>query len=94
MSDTAYLPERVNDIRGVDVLYHEATFLDEDLDKAIMRTHSTATQAAEMAKAAAVGKLIIGHFSTRYTSISPFLTEASAIFQPTVLAEDGMELEF
>lgn len=94
MSDTAYLPERVKDIRGVDVLYHEATFLNEDLDKAIMRTHSTASQAAEIARAAAVGKLIIGHFSTRYTSVSPFLDEARAIYEHSVLAEDGMEIEF
>ncbi len=93
MSDTAFLPERAADIRGVDVLYHEATFLEEDIEKAILRTHSTAAQAAEIAHQALVGKLIIGHFSTRYKDVDAFLTEAKQKFDNVVLAEDGMFIE-
>ncbi len=92
-SDTAYIPERADDIAGLSVLYHEATFLEEDVDKAELRKHSTARQAANMAKLASAGQLILGHFSTRYPSVEKFEEEAKEIFANTALAFDGMEIE-
>ncbi len=92
MTDTAYLPERANDIVGVSLLYHEATFLNSDLEKAIARNHSTAKQAAKIAREAQVQRLLIGHFSTRYEDLNLFLDEVKLVFNNTILAEDGMEI--
>ena len=76
-------------IRGVNLLYHEATFLSGMEQWAEKTLHSTARQAAGFALKAEAGKLIIGHFSNRYKSVDPFLEEATAIFPETLLAEDG-----
>ena len=76
-------------IRGVNLLYHEATFLSDMEQWAEKTLHSTARQAAEFAGKAEAGKLIIGHFSNRYKSVESFLEEAAAIFPATILAEDG-----
>ncbi len=89
-SDTAYLPEIVPLIKGVDLLYHEATFLHKDLEKAKATAHSTALQAALIAKEAHVGKLIIGHYSARYENLEEHLKEARAVFPETYLGQDGM----
>ena len=88
-SDTAYNERIINYIEGVDLLYHEATFNNEDLHRAIKTRHSTATQAAEIALKAAVSKLIIGHFSIRYRGLNQLLTEAQNIFSNTSLAREG-----
>ncbi len=88
-TDTAYFEPAAEIIRGVDLLYHEATFLDEMAGWAAQTYHSTARQAAEMARNAQAKKLLIGHFSTRYKELQPFLDEAQQIFPDTELASDG-----
>lgn len=93
-SDTVFNPEITTHIKGVDVLYHEATFLDEHLKLAAPTKHSTAKQAAEIARQAEVGRLVLGHFSTRYGSTQPFLEEAQTIFEQTLLADDGKVFHF
>ncbi|MDF1570119.1 MAG: ribonuclease Z [Bacteroidales bacterium] len=89
ISDTAYLPGIAEQIRGVDLLFHEATFLEKDLGLANQTLHSTARQAALVAKAAGAGKLLLGHFSTRYKSDELFLEEARAEFPESVAVNDG-----
>jgi ribonuclease Z len=88
-SDTAYTENITEQIRGVELLYHEATFMEEEKDKADATQHSTATQAAQQAKNATVGKLIIGHYSARYRELQPLLDEARSIFPATQLAIEG-----
>jgi len=80
-------------INKIDLLYHEATFQDEDKELAKKTFHSTATQAANLALKANVKKLVIGHFSSRYKKEINFLNEAASIFPNTLLAEDGIEIE-
>jgi ribonuclease Z len=92
-SDTEYLPEITKIIYKVNTLYHEATFLNDKEALAKTTKHSTAQQAAEIAKMAEVKKLIIGHFSSRYKNKNTFLTEAKIIFKNTVLAEEGKVFE-
>jgi ribonuclease Z len=88
-SDTKFTTDIVPLIKGVDLLYHEATFMEESKEKAADRYHSTAMEAATIAKMANVGKLIIGHFSARYQDLQPLLHEARAIFPNTELALEG-----
>jgi ribonuclease Z len=88
-TDTAYFPPVVEVIRGADLLYHEATFTEELRTWADKTSHSTAADAARIARMAGVGKLVIGHFSSRYDDINPFLEEARAIFPNTFAATDG-----
>lgn len=88
-SDTALNEAMVNQIAGVDLLYHEATFVTADLNKAIETKHSTAAQAGEIARAAQVKKLLIGHFSARYKDLNQLLLEARANFTNTELAQEG-----
>lgn len=92
-SDTAYSEKIVPLIQGVDCLYHETTFLTEDALRAKQTLHSTAAQAATIAKMADVGKLIIGHYSARYPSIEPFVEEARAIFPNTWGSTDGARFD-
>ena len=68
-------------IDGVNVLYHESTFLEKNKKLALPTKHSTAKQAADIAKKANVGKLILGHYSTRYDDLEMFRTEAQTIFK-------------
>ena len=93
-SDTAYYPELAQVVKGVDVMYHESTFLDDREDLAKKTFHSTAKQAARVAKQADVGQLLLGHFSSRYKSLNPFMEEAKTIFENTQLALDGMVFDF
>ena len=88
-SDTIFRPELVPYLQNVDCLYHEATFREEQLPRATKTHHSTAGQAAFLAKEAGVGKLLIGHLSSRYADAEPSLNEARAIFPETHLAEEG-----
>lgn len=88
-SDTQYYEPIVEIIKNVDVLYHEATFLDELLPRATQTFHSTTKQAATIAKKAKVGKLIIGHYSSRYKTLDAHLAEAREVFQNTSLAIEG-----
>jgi len=90
ISDTAYYESIVKKIKNADLLYHEATF-GEDLKKvAAEKFHSTAHEAATIAQKAHAKKLIIGHFSARYTSTDSLLKEARNVFDNTVCAEEGM----
>ena len=87
-SDTMYSERLIPWIEGVDVLYHEATYLHEDISKAKTNMHSTALQAATIAKKAGAGKLIIGHFSSRINDQRLLLEEAKTVFANTILAEE------
>jgi ribonuclease Z len=88
-SDTAYYEKIIPYIEGADLLYHEATFSHKDLARAKETCHSSAEQAARIAQAAHVKKLIIGHFSARYPDETVLLKEAQAIFPNTILAREG-----
>lgn len=92
-SDTAYYPEIIPQIQGANLLYHEATFTTEDEQKAVNAAHSTAAQAATIAKDANVGKLAIGHYSIRYDDEAQLLDEAQEIFANTALCQEGMVIE-
>lgn len=92
-SDTAYNPKIVPYIAGADVLYHEATFAQSEVLRAHQTYHSTAGEAARIAYEAGVGKLVIGHFSSRYTGLDELLKEARAIFPNTELAYEGKSIE-
>jgi len=87
-SDTAYFEPLVPGIKEVDLLYHEATFLEKNSDLAANTKHSTAKQAAQIAKMANVKQFMLGHFSNRYPNKEDFITEASDTFQNVILAED------
>jgi ribonuclease Z len=87
-SDTAYSEKIVPIIQGVDCLYHEATFMEDELLRSKQTQHSTARQAAEIAKKANVKKLVIGHYSARYIHQNELLKEATDVFENTVLGED------
>lgn len=88
-ADTRYAPEIVPFINKAHLLYHEATYLNDNIEKAKYRFHSTAEQAANIASQANVGQLLIGHFSSKYKNLDPFLTEARAVFPSTDLALEG-----
>ena len=88
-SDTAYNESIVPLVEGVDLLYHEATFLDAHENLAEKTKHSTATQAAKIAQLAKVKRLVLGHFSSRYRDKKGFLTEAAPFFDEVELAADG-----
>jgi ribonuclease Z len=92
-SDTAYDETKVPLIEGADLLYHEATFLTSEEQLAAKTGHSTAAQAAQIAKKAGVKRLLIGHFSTRYKDKTLFLEEAGEVFPAAELAEDGKVIE-
>ncbi|WP_436515558.1 ribonuclease Z [Ekhidna sp. To15] len=88
-SDTRLRPELLETIKGVDLLYHEATFANDMKDRAIATYHTTAEQAAQFAKDANIGKLILGHFSARYKELDSIIDEARAIFEHSELAIEG-----
>ncbi|WP_299456189.1 ribonuclease Z [uncultured Microscilla sp.] len=89
-SDTAYHEPIIEHIKGVDMLYHEATFTNEEIDRATDTFHSTARQAATIASKAEVGKLLIGHFSSRYRNhLDPLIKEAREVFGESYLAVEG-----
>ena len=89
-SDTAYKPSIVDQIRGVDLLFHEATFMNCDAPRAKQTMHSTAEQAARIAREANVKRLMIGHYSSRYDEEDGLLQEARAVFPETILAQENL----
>ena len=91
-TDTTYRPQLAELVKGVTCLYHEATFAQEHALLAKNTFHSTASQAAQIAKDAQADQLILGHFSSRYKSEDVLLQEAQQIFPNTQLAEDGMKI--
>ena len=92
-SDTIYNPELKQYIKNVDLLYHESTFMDDNLERAAVTFHSTGKQAAEIAKMSQVKKLLLGHFSSRYLDLEPLLEEAKTIFENSILSEEGSTYE-
>ncbi|GAC1431102.1 MAG: ribonuclease Z [Chitinophagaceae bacterium] len=89
-ADTMYDERIIEKVKGVDLLYHETTYLKDLADRAIKRYHCTTEQAAAIALKAGVGRLIIGHFSSKYELLHEFETEARAIFPNTELALEGV----
>jgi len=92
-SDTIYNESIVPLIDQVDLLYHEATFLDAHENLAQKTKHSTAAQAAKIAQLANVKRLVLGHFSSRYRDKSDFFKEATPFFEPVDLAADGKSFD-
>ncbi len=92
-SDTRFKEDIVPMIQGVDILYHEATFLHKDRLNAIETLHATAVEAATIAKNSNAGQLIIGHYSSRYKDINELVTEARTIFPNTIGGQDGLMIE-
>ena len=92
-SDTTYYTSIIEKISHVDLLYHESTFLEKDREKAKLTMHSTAMDAAKIARDAQVNKLIIGHFSSRYENLDLFVNEVKQIFQNVELAFDGKDID-
>lgn len=92
-ADTLFTESFLPHITGVDLLYHESTYLDEDALKAASRFHSTAAQAAQLAVKAGAKELLLGHFSSKYKDLSPFVMEAAAIFPNVRIAEEGSSYE-
>ncbi len=92
-SDTIFDPDIVRFFKGVDLLYHESTFLEDHLERAKKTFHTTARQAAEIACLAEVKQLLLGHFSARYTQLDGFLNEARPVFTNCMLANDGKKIK-
>lgn len=93
-SDTAFSEKIIPLIQGVDCIFHETTFQETEVKRAKETGHSTALQAATIAKEASVGKLLIGHYSARYRNAKTILAEAQAIFENCQATEDGDVIEF
>ncbi len=92
-SDTVYDEKIIPYIHNVDLLYHDATFLDELKSYATISGHSTAKDAATIARLAHAKQLMLGHYSVRYKDLSPLLEEAKTVFPNTILAYEGLTLE-
>ena len=88
-SDTICNWQYLDQIKGVNTLYHEATFMHDMLDRARETFHTTALEAAQVASAAGVEQLLLGHFSARYRELDPLLEEAKTVFQNSKLALEG-----
>ena len=87
-SDTAPFPELADWIHGVSVMYHETTFPAEMEEMAAKTFHSTTLQAAQCAKEAEVGRLLVGHYSSRYPSVEFYLDELRTVFPESYLTRD------
>ena len=90
MSDTRFVPNLAEKVKGVTVLYHESTYTSEHEDRAKLYYHSTALQAATIAKNAGVGRLLLGHYSARYNDEQVLLEEARKVFLNSELTKEGM----
>ena len=89
VSDTAPFSEETEWLRGVTVLYHETTYLEELADQGALRHHSTTLQAASVARDAGAGRLLIGHYSSRTRESAPYEAECRKVFPATYAASDG-----
>lgn len=89
-SDTRFVPGLKEKVKGVTVLYHESTYTSEQEDRAKIYYHSTARQAATIAAGAGVGTLLLGHYSARYNDEQVLLEEAKAVFDHSILSQEGM----
>lgn len=93
LTDTLVQPHLTQWLKGVTVLYHEATFTSELIERARKTHHTTSAQAAALARDSKVQQLLIGHFSARYGNLEPLLAEAKETFANTALAEEGCTFE-
>ncbi len=91
-SDTTFLPDNATLLKGVDLLYHEATFAEEDKNMCKHTFHSTAHEAGEMARLSEAKRLMIGHFSSRYDDENILLKEAQSVFPETLLARENLQI--
>lgn len=89
-SDTRYMPGLSSVVKGVSTLYHESTYTSAHEDRAKLYNHSTARQAALVAKEAGVGKLLLGHYSARYNNEQLLLNEAKEVFENSFLSKEGL----
>jgi ribonuclease Z len=89
-ADTCYDEKIIEHIKNVDLLYHESTYLDDQGEKALMRFHSTCTQAATIAIKAGAGRLLLGHYSSKYDDIHPFEAQAREAFQNSTASREGV----
>ena len=89
-SDTRFVPGLKEKVKGVTVLYHESTYTSDQEDRAKIYYHSTARQAATIAAGAGVGILLLGHYSARYNDEQVLLQEAKAVFEHSILSQEGM----
>ncbi len=92
-ADTLFTDSFLEVIKGADTVYHECTYLEADKEKAAKRFHSTAAQAAELAKNAHAKQLLLGHFSSKYKDLEPFREEAIKIFPNTLVSIEGTAYE-
>lgn len=92
-ADTVFTESFLPVIQDVDTIYHECTYLEKDADKAAARHHSTAAQAALIAKMANAKQLLLGHFSSKYKELEPFREEAGAIFPNVFVSIEGTSYE-
>jgi len=92
-ADTLFTDSFLPVIQGADTIYHECTYLERDADKAAKRYHSTASQAAQLAKLADAKQLLLGHFSSKYKDLEPFREEAVGIFPNTLVSIEGTAYE-
>ena len=91
-SDTLYHEDLIDQVNGVDLLYHESTFMDDMKERAVQTYHSTARQAASIGLKAKVGQLILGHYSVRYKDLTPLLEEARQVFPNSQLGVEGQDI--
>ncbi len=89
-TDTLYTESYLPVIQGVDMIYHESTYLEEDAEKAEARFHSTAIQAAKLAKLAGAKQLLLGHFSSKYKELDAFAEEAAQYFPDVTVSVEGV----
>jgi ribonuclease Z len=92
-ADTLFTESFLPYVTGVDTLYHECTYLDADAEKAAARFHTTARQAAQLARMANAKQLLLGHFSSKYRDLEPFRAEAAEVFPGAQLAVEGVAYE-
>jgi ribonuclease Z len=92
-ADTIFTDSFVPVIQGADTVYHECTYLEKDGEKATARYHSTAAQAAQVAKLANAKQLLLGHFSSKYKDLEPFREEAESIFPNVLITAEGTAYE-
>ena len=93
ISDTAYMPDLAGKIGPADLLFHETTYLENLKEQARQRGHSTAKEAATVARDADAKKLLTGHYSSRYNDDTPFFEEASEIFPNVILNKEGLKID-
>ena len=92
-SDTRYIPTLHEQLKGVNLLYHESTYGDDQRANAEKYCHSTAREAAMVARDAGVGQLMLGHYSARYPDEKVLLAQAQEVFPNTILSDEGMHVK-